>query len=249
MLVIENVVDDENNSVVDPPIVSYLNFMQAASCLLSTNAASYISARIHRTFNYLTFERDLEVRPDSRHWLNDDSFLKKYRVTRDQLDLITNPIKNLSGFTATVRGSLQIPVKYQLMIFLYFVSHKSTTDCIQREVFLVSRGLTSRNYVIKAPIFLRDEYYHRLDADQRKLTSARCSKKYGLLNIVYVMHGTLFGLAFTPQCNACSDYHGWKYQHLLTVLVMKKNKKDIVYYLAGSPPPPHKNCVWKHTPH
>ena len=81
--VIENVIDDENDSVVDPPVVSYLNFMRAASRLLSANAARYISARIQRTFDSLTFERDLEVRSDSRRWLNDDSFLEKYRVTRD----------------------------------------------------------------------------------------------------------------------------------------------------------------------
>jgi hypothetical protein len=158
--VIENVIDDENDSVVDLPVVSYLNFMRAASRLSSANAARYISARIQRTLDSTVFKRDLEVRPDSRHWLNDDSFLEKYRVTRDQLDLITDLIKNSPEFTAPVRGRLQIPVKYQLMIFPHFFGHESTTDRTQREIFLVSRGLitSSRNRVIKALISLRDEY-------------------------------------------------------------------------------------------
>ena len=95
----------------------YLNFMPADSHLLSANTACYISVRTQCTSEFLTFERDSNDCPDNHPWLNGDTFLKKYRVTRDQLDPVTNLIKHEPESASSKRGRLLMPVKYQPMVF------------------------------------------------------------------------------------------------------------------------------------
>jgi hypothetical protein len=251
--VVDNVIGDDagEDSAGDVPISSYLNFMRAASRLSSANASRYCETRHERVSNLAVFERDLEERKDHRHWLGDDEFLEKYRVTRDQLHLITNLIKDSKEFGQTsIRGPLQMPVKYQLMVFLHFVGHESTTDRNQREVFVISRGriTNARIRVTKALIGLRDTYIQWPTEDERKATAERFLKKWGFVNAVFIMDGTLLEIAFEPQSDDFSDYHGRKYRYSLTVLVMNNDKKEILYYLSGFPGSAHDNRVWKNTP-
>ena len=90
---------------------------------------------------------ELEILINGSQWLDDDEFLSKYRVTCDQLDLITNLISKADAFLPGKYGPVQLPIKHQLMLYLHFVGHKGIQDRTQRQVFLVSRGVItdSRN--------------------------------------------------------------------------------------------------------
>ena len=54
-------------------------------------------------------ETDLEVCTDGEQWLNEEEFLIKYRVTRDQLDMITGLISGAEVF----KTKKLVPDKWQ----------------------------------------------------------------------------------------------------------------------------------------
>ena len=56
-------------------------------------------------------ETDLEVRTDGMQWLNDGEFLSKYRVTCDQLDMITGLISGAEVFKTKKTGRRRMAVK------------------------------------------------------------------------------------------------------------------------------------------
>ena len=139
---------------------------------------------------------DLEVLSDNTQWLNNDEFLSKYQVTRDQLNLLTGLISGAEVFRAKTHGPIQIPVKHQLMIYLHFIGHEAMTDRIQRQVFLVSRGTitSTRNWVIKAFFSIRDQYYKWPSSEERKSMSDNFLKNHGIPNGCALMDGTLLEL-------------------------------------------------------
>ena len=61
------------------------------------------------------------------------------------------------------------------------------------------------------------------------------------------MDGTLLGLAFCPNSDDCSNYHGRKFQYSLTELVINNDKREVIYYMSGFPVSAHNNRVWENT--
>ena len=126
------------------------------------------------------------------------------------------------------------------------------TDRIQRQVFLVSRGTitSARNWAIKAFLSIRDQYYKWPSSEERKSLSDHFLKNHGFPNGFVLMDGTLLEFVFCPTSNDCSNYHGRKFQYLLTVLVINNDKREIIYYMSGFPGSAHahNNRVWENTP-
>ena len=120
--------------------LSYIDLMRSSELLDATQRSRYIFTRTYRRSTDFILEMDLEVVSDQPKWLNGEDFLSKYRVTRDQLDLITGLISGAEVLKIKSRGPKQMAAKQQLMTYLHFVGHEAMTDKIQRQVFLISRG-------------------------------------------------------------------------------------------------------------
>jgi hypothetical protein len=108
------------------------------------------------------FEEDLHDTEDGSHWLNDDEFKRKYRVTCQTLDKnkITAVIEDNDVFSEGPRGPKQIPIKHQLMVLLQFLGKEGETNESQRQVFKTGYG-TNKEYhdrVVHALTDLRKEY-------------------------------------------------------------------------------------------
>lgn len=252
MFLFQNVIREDDGFSDDDELgtLSYLGMMRASNRLARAKRNRYLSSRVHRKSTSFIFEMDLEFFSDGRGWLNDEEFLSKYRVTRDQLDMVTDVIHRADVFHPSNAGPTQMPVKHQLMVYLHFVGHEAMTDRTQRQVFLVSRGLltNARNRVVKALVSVRDTYYKWPSPEERKNASDLFEKKYGFPNGFALMDGTLLELAFCPHADDYSDYHGRKYFYSLTVLVINNDNKEIIFYNAGFPGSAHDNRVWENTP-
>ncbi len=100
-------------------------------CIHAIRQNRYFGARSRREGNMDVFDADLSVENGIDSWMTDDEFLCKYRVTRDQLDHITSIIADDPIFARPQRGSPQMPVKHQLMIWLHFVGHEGQSNSTQ----------------------------------------------------------------------------------------------------------------------
>ena len=78
--------------------LSYLNLMHSSAALRAAQSNRYCFRQSYRQSNDLIFQMDLLDSGDNQQWLNDDEFLSKYRVTRDQLDLIKGLIRGSTVF-------------------------------------------------------------------------------------------------------------------------------------------------------
>ena len=112
--------------------LSYLDLMRSSELLDAAQRSRYIFTRTYRQSTNFIFKMDLEVLSDTPWWLNIEEFLSKYRVTHDQLDLITGLISGPEVFKPKSRSPTQMAVKHQPMIYLHVVGYGAMTDRIQR---------------------------------------------------------------------------------------------------------------------
>ena len=175
MFLFQNIIreDDGSSDDEDLGMLSYLAMMRASNRFATAKRSRYLAPRTQRKMTSCIFEMDLETTSDSHGWLNDEEFLSKYRVTREQLDMVTDVIHKADVFHPGKNGPTQMPVKHQLMVYLHFVGHEGMTDRMQRQVFLVSRGAltNARNHVVKALVSVRDTYYKWPLPEERKNAS------------------------------------------------------------------------------
>ena len=66
-------------------------------------------------------------------------FLKKYCTSQEGLDLLTTLLQDAPVFCRGAHGPKQMPVKYQIMIWLNFFGHEGMTVKLQRETLETSR--------------------------------------------------------------------------------------------------------------
>ncbi|KAL7538614.1 hypothetical protein ACHAWF_010854 [Thalassiosira exigua] len=239
--------DDESLDLESPAFLSYIHFWYRLRALESSR---YSVPRVLRKHDFCIFERDLEEREDKKHWLNDEEFLRKYRMSREQLDAVTELIANHGVFEKQKKGRAQADVKYQLMVLLHFVGREGETNESQRNTFHISRGACEkyRDRCVTALCSMRDKYICWPDEDERKVMAARIEKGFKLPNCVGIMDGTLAELGICPECTDSADYNGRKFGYSLTILVINDDQREIRAYLSGFPGSAHDNRVWKNMP-
>ena len=198
------------------------------------------------TLQYI-FEDDLHVSEDGTHWMSDDEFKRKYRVSREMLDKITATIENNSVFKNGKRGRRQMPVKHQLMVLLHFLGKEGESNDSQRNVFKYSCGHMEncRKRVVQALNDIRNDYINWPNAEERKEIARRIEREFFLPNCVSIMDGTLLPLGLAPSSDDLADYHGRKFLYSLTVLVINDDKRRIRAYLSGYPGSTHDNRLWR----
>ena len=104
-----SVFNEHNETFVTP-----LNFQRRLTDLCNTR---FYLPRPFRQYDRYVFERDLK-NDDDVPWLSDEEFLRKYRTSQEGLDYLTNLLKDAPVFKAGNWGKKQMPVKYQIMIWL-----------------------------------------------------------------------------------------------------------------------------------
>ena len=251
LLIVERLLDDELETFsldVNEPDPVLLSFLQSFTRLKRIKKSRYYMKRFWRksSLNTTIFEDDLRVCEDGSHWMNEDEFKRKYRVSRETLDKITATIENNDVFKGE-RGPDQLPVKYQLMILLHYLGKEGESNASQRDQFKIAYGSTekARERVVKALNDLRHQYITWPDEEERKQIARRIEKEFHLPNCVGFMDGTLLPLGIAPSSDDAADYHGRKFQYSLTVLVINDDKRRIRAYLSGYPGSTHDNRLWR----
>lgn len=231
----------------DPDPISFL-FIRACRQFNRIKNTRYFKQRgSYRRSEHNEFEEDLRVSDDGSHWLNDEEFKRRYRVSRESLDRITSLIESHDVFQPRKFGRKQRPVKHQLMMLLHFLGQEGHTNASQRSEFKVGEGTTEkyRERVVEALSDLRKQYVRWPDECERIEIAKRIEEQFTLPNCVGMMDGTLLPLGIAPLCTDSADYHGRKFQYSLTVLVINDDKRKIRAYLAGYPGSTHDNRLWR----
>ena len=163
LFVVDQLLDsdcDSDSVSIDLDSPSFLTYLSSKSKLDTAINTRYIKNRMTRKSPVEIFEHDLHEEEDGTHWINDDEFKMKYRMSREMLDSVTDIIKDSKVFKKGKRGPSQRPVKHQLMVFLHFLGQEGQNDQSQRNVFHISRGSCRlcRDRVVKALVSKRDEF-------------------------------------------------------------------------------------------
>jgi len=247
LFAVDQLLDGDDDSSLDFESPSFLSYLRARSGVASILDSRYISKRTCRKSSMNIFENDLHEQEDGLQWMNDSDFKKKYRMSRDMLDQVTDLIKDNDVFKRGKRGPKQMKVKHQLMVWLNFVGKEGESNGSQRNTFKISEGACEkcRERVVKAFVSMCDEYITWPDEEERKEIADRIEAEFKFPNCIGLMDGTLVELAITPLSDDAADYNGRKYGYSLTIMVINDDRRKIRAYLSGFPGSTHDNRVWK----
>ena len=244
--VVDQILDNDG---LDVHSLSFLTYLHYKAKLDFCKQCRYLVDRKVRKSSINIFDADLKDDDTAgMNWMSDEEFKRKYRTSREHLDIITERIKGDDIFKKGSRGPSQIPVKHQLMIFLHFVGHEGMSNHTQRDTFRIGAGSFEicRSRVVKALCARRDEYIRWPDEGERKEIAARIEAQFLFPHCVGMMDGTLAELGIAPKCVDKADYSGRKFGYSLTINVINDDKRRIRAYLSGFPGCSHDNRVWKH---
>ena len=131
--------------------------------------------RYNKSNGLTEFERDLQTGEGA--WLTEEEFLQKYRMTRENLENLSELVKHHPTFQNT-SGNKQAPPKYQIMLLLRYLGTEGsgTSNPNLRHTFRTGRGTCSlyRSRAVVAISSLRQQYIYWPDEEERKLWP-RCS--------------------------------------------------------------------------
>ena len=124
--VVDQILDDDD---LDVDSISFLTYLHYKWKLDNFKQRRYLVDRKYRKSTFNIFDGDLKYDGTAgMNWMSDEEFKRKYRMSREHLDIITERIKGNDIFKKGSRGPSQLPVKHQLMIFLHFVGHEGQSN-------------------------------------------------------------------------------------------------------------------------
>ena len=122
-------------------------------------------------------------------------------------------------------------MKYQLLTWLKYVGTEGNgaSNPNQRNTFLIGSGTADlyRKRVTAAIGSLREEYIQWPGEEERKVIAREIYAKYQFPHCVSIADGTLFPLAFEPECEDAPDYSGRKFGYSLTTMIFCNHKRKI----------------------
>ena len=184
------------------------------------------------------FQEDLVESSRSGCWLNDFEFKLKYGMLRESFWKLHDLIKGHQVFRVAGTKRSQMPSEYQLLVLLAFLRTEGDgmSDKKSRALFRLSSGAAKccKERVAKAIVeLLYSKTVFWPDEEERREISRRFQSKYQLPNLVGVVDGTLFPLAFRPSRTDASDFHGRKHLYSLSTIIVNDDLKRIRYFNAG----------------
>ena len=96
LFAVDQLLDGDDDSSLDFESPSFLSYLRARSGVASILDSRYISKRTCRKSSMNIFENDLHEQEDGLQWMNDSDFKKKYRMSRDMLDQVTDRMVHVS---------------------------------------------------------------------------------------------------------------------------------------------------------
>jgi hypothetical protein len=220
-------------------------------------AEAYISLRskrfIYRNPSYKT--RGLHVL-DSYLDLPEVDFLLHFRMHRESFWKLYQYIQHHAVFNRVLgaHGEMykpQIPVRYQLALFLYMLGANGSDANVKKMKtrFNISAG-TIINSCDRCTIAilstLQSDVVSWPDADERREISSRIKSKYGFPNCIGFLDGTLFPLAFKPTLYG-EDYHTRKGFYGVHCLMICDDTTRVLDFVVGWPGSVHDNRVWSNS--
>jgi DDE superfamily endonuclease len=198
----------------------------------------------------IILDRDLNLTSPTdgcRPWLNDNEFLRKFRMSVEAFKYILDRVKDHVVFSNQSFKS-QAPPAHQLAVLLHYLGQSSSggNNAQLRNIFSTGYG-TNECYKKRACIAirsLRDTVIKWPDAEERNVIARRILDAYDWVNCIGIMDGTLFPLSRAPESKDAPDYHGRKFAYSISTLIVNDDRRKIRYYLSGFPGSVHDNRVF-----
>ena len=135
------------------------------------HSTRYVTPREHRSYSVWVYELDLRKVNGGVPWLTDCEFLLKYRTTHQGLEKLVDLLKDAPSFARRACGPEQMPVKYQVMIWLHFFGHEGMPVDLQRTDLHTCTGLCDQSCerVTAAFNHIRHDWIHWPDEEERTI--------------------------------------------------------------------------------
>ena len=130
LFAVDQLLDSDEESL-DLESPTFLFYLQNKLKLDSALSSRYFASRICRRSSMGIFADDLRGEDNDSTWMNDSEFKRKYRMSREILDKVTEKIQDNGMFMKRKCGPSQREVKHQLMILLHFLGKEGETNLSQ----------------------------------------------------------------------------------------------------------------------
>jgi hypothetical protein len=171
--------------------------------------------------------------------INDNDFLREFRVSRKSFKALHDLIKDHPVFNRGRRGPKQEPSEFQLLIFLRFVGQCGDGNSSHRMKLFFPASVggidNAKKRVLQAVLALRNIAIVWPDEEERKEIARRMHAKFDWPNLVFIADGTLFPFATKPQLEDAADYKGRKLGYTLNAMILCDDRRRVRAYLAGNP--------------
>ena len=81
--IVDQLLDSDDDASLDFDSPAFLSYLNARSNHSRSVESRYLADRVQRKSPAKIFKDDLRVKEDGTHWLNDDEFKRKYRMSRE----------------------------------------------------------------------------------------------------------------------------------------------------------------------
>jgi hypothetical protein len=178
--------------------------------------------------------------------LNNIEFLSEFRMSRQMFDVLLVAIKSNDVFKAKANRPM-FPPSVHLMVFLNFLgSNGNGNSTIRMGRKFGLAGGTISNMIERtadAILEMKDETIIWPNSNERKNISNYIHQRFGFVNCVGIIDGTLFPLEFKPTQNG-EDYYTRKGGYATHGLIACDHLTQIRYIKLGWPGSVHDNRVW-----
>ena len=220
---------------------TFLKFFKQMHSTRYFTRSAYRSRRVRLDWNeYLN--------PESE-FINDDEFLRLFRVSRNSFNLLLAEMERSPVFNKSHKFKKPRPVFQQLLVFLYRVGRfGSSGSCHEVGLFFGIATGSVRNYVanvVEALKMMEPEVVYWPSDEERQEMKTRLSPT-GFRHCVGFADGTLIPLTTKPKIfHEC--YYCRKHFYALNVLVVCDDNSRIIYHYGGWPGSTHDNRVFKNS--
>jgi DDE superfamily endonuclease len=184
-------------------------------------------------------------------WLKPMEFQQTYKMSREAFFMVVELIQDHPVFAKQERGPPQIPVEFQFLSLLKYLTSQGTAarNVDLRSHFRCGYGSNSvyRARCITAILAFKRQYITWPELHERQRISERMEEKFQIPCCVGIVDGTLFPLARRPSRQDFSDFSGREKGFQLSTIIVCDDNKLIRYHLSGFPGCTHDNRIFQHS--
>ena len=191
-------------------------------------------------------------------WLNEAEFLQTYRMSRKNMRKLIDMCKDHPLFEVLNRNKTVNKEKTEkrarnhFMHLLYFLGTfgEGGNNSNSRNKYKQGYGTyeNMRKTCVKVILdCMKKEYLYWPNENERNGISQQIWNKYGWVNCVGYLDGTLLPLYYKPQSEDCGDYYGRKLGYTMPALVVSDENLLVRHTQVGWPGCTHDDRVLAHS--